>query len=275
MKLSCLPVSYFSRIIQGRMTVGQWARQAAALALDAIDLSILFFRKRNPDHLERIRKDIETAGMRVALMNTYPDFTHPDPREREHQSSQLAEDIAASALLNVEAVRVTSGQAYPETRRADGIRWVTEGLSSATETAECHGVKLVYENHSKPGIWDYADFNLPSAVFLEIAERIRDMPVGILFDTANPLVYGDDPLSVLEPVIDRVDWVHAADTGVRGALKPVAIGAGEVPFDQIFTRLRSAGFEGGISIEEASGLGRTGVEKAVQFVRRAWRQAGA
>ena len=42
MRLSCLPVSYFGQIIGGAMSVGQWAREAAELGLDAIDLSILF-----------------------------------------------------------------------------------------------------------------------------------------------------------------------------------------------------------------------------------------
>ena len=42
MKLSCLPVSFFADIIEGRMSVEQWARLGADLKLDAVDLSILF-----------------------------------------------------------------------------------------------------------------------------------------------------------------------------------------------------------------------------------------
>jgi hypothetical protein len=40
MKLSCLPVSFFSDIIEGRMTLGEWARIGASLGLDAVDFSI-------------------------------------------------------------------------------------------------------------------------------------------------------------------------------------------------------------------------------------------
>ncbi len=46
MKLSCLPVSFFSDIIEGRMSVFEWAQMGASLGLDAIDISILF----TPDH---------------------------------------------------------------------------------------------------------------------------------------------------------------------------------------------------------------------------------
>jgi sugar phosphate isomerase/epimerase len=116
---------------------------------------------------------------------------------------------------------------------------------------------------------------LPGDIFLEIAEGIKNTSIGLLFDTANPLVHGDDPLSLLEPIIDRVVWVHAADTGVRGALKPVVIGTGIVPFHQIFARLHQASFAGGISLEEASGQGPSAMEKALVFTRNAWQQADA
>jgi len=272
MTLSCLPVSYFGQIIQGEKSVAQWAAEAAALELDAVDLSILFFKDRSPGRLKSIREDVESVGVRVALVNTYPELTHPDSQERKRQMSQLTVDIDTAAQLGARAVRVTSGQAYPETSRSDGIDWVLEGLASAAEVATSCDIELVYENHSQPGIWDYPDFNLATDIFLEIAEGLKDTSTRLLFDTANPLVYGDEPLEVLEPIIDQVVWVHAADIGVRGALTPVVIGTGIVPFDEIFTRLHQAHFDGGISLEEASGQGPAGVEQAVTFVRETWKK---
>ena len=43
MKLSCLPVSFFNEIIDGTMSIGEWAEIGAEIGLDAIDLSVLFF----------------------------------------------------------------------------------------------------------------------------------------------------------------------------------------------------------------------------------------
>ena len=78
MKLSCLPVSYFSSLISGKMTIEHWADEAAGLGLDGIDLSILFFEKnRDSRHLAEIRKKITSAGLKLAVLNTYPDLTHP------------------------------------------------------------------------------------------------------------------------------------------------------------------------------------------------------
>jgi len=274
MKLSCLPVSYFGKIIKGEMSIDQWARQAKTIGLDAIDVSILFFKNHDPEYVNRVREGIQAAGMQVAVVNTYPDFTHPDPAERRRQLSQLKSDIIAASALGAKMVRVTAGQAHPEVRRKEGVSWALEGLTRSLDVAEHYGIKLVYENHSKPGIWEYPDFSHPSDIFLEIAEGIAGTSIGILFDTANPVAYGDDPLWLLERVIDRVVCIHAADTRKKGALEPVLLGTGLVPFYDIFSMLKSFGFDGWISIEEASGLGRSGVMSAVKFVRGMWAKAG-
>lgn len=274
MKLSCLPVSYFSKIISGEMSVGAWARQAADIGLDAVDLSVLFLERRDPAYLGKMREGIESAGLHVAVVNTYPDLTHPDRVERKRQLSQLDADIESIGLLGAEMARVTAGQAHPETGRKDGIAWAIEGLARAVDASERHGVKLVFENHSMPGAWRYADFCYPPDIFLEIAAGLAATPIGILFDTANPVAYGHDPLPVLRQVVDRVLCVHAADTRARGVFEPVLVGTGAVPFNTIFSVLKESGFNGWISIEEASGLGKTGVTRAIEFVRGTWERIG-
>jgi sugar phosphate isomerase/epimerase len=269
-RLSCLPVSYFGGIRSGEMSVGQWARQAAEIGFDSIDLSILFLENCGSAELAAMRWEIEAAGMYVAVVTTYPDFTHPSASERERQLSKLAKDVASCAAVGAEMVRITAGQAHPETSRREGIEWVTDAFRRSTDTAERCGVQLVYENHSKPGIWQYSDFSHPSDLFLEIADAIEDLPIGILFDTANPIAREEDPVSLLKKMVSRVVCVHASDTGVRGALRPVVVGTGLVPFDEIMTVLKCAGYDGLISIEEASGTGEAGVQSAFSFVANTW-----
>ena len=273
MKLSCLPVSYFGEIINGRMSLGQWAREAAGFGLSAIDITILFLKSRDPDALRSMRQEIEAHGVQVAMVATYPDFTHPDPAERRNQARALESDIAAAAALGAEMVRVTAGQAHPRTTREEGIAWAIEGLTAALPVAERYRVQLVYENHSKPGVWDYYDFSFPTDNFLAIVHGTAGTSLGINFDTANPLVYGDDPLPLLNRVVDRVVSVHAADVRAPGALEPVVIGTGAVPFRQVFSILKENGFDGWICIEEASRTGPEGVEQAVSFIRRTWEEA--
>jgi sugar phosphate isomerase/epimerase len=273
MNQSCLPVSFFQQIIDGQMAVSEWARMGAAVGLDGIDLSVLFLKSLDPDYLDGLRLGIESAGTKVVMVTSYPDFTHPDPDERIRQIELERRYIEAVGRLGAEMIRVTSGQAHPGLKEEDGIRWALEGLKACEAAGEQAGVKLVLENHGKPGCWEYTDFDQPTHIFLALAEGIKDTSIGVNFDTANPIAYGDDPLPILETVIDQVVAVHAADTDTRGALNHVLLGTGLVPFREIFSFLKQADFDGWICMEENSQLGQKGVQEAADFIRNTWRQA--
>jgi len=268
-----LPVSYFRDIIDGRMSIKEWALEGSRAGLDGIDLSILFLKRRSAEYLDKIRQEIKETGIRVAMVTTYPDFTHPNPAERQRELTKLEDDIVTASRLGADLVRVTAGQAHPSVSRRDGINWAVNGLTSAMEFARGYPVKLAYENHAKPGAWQYTDFSHPTDIFLEIAERTANISLGVNWDTANTIAYGDDPIPVLKKVLNRVVSVHAADTSTRGELKPVLLGTGLVPFKEMFQILRDAGFNGWICIEEASFKGPAGVEAAASFVRRVWNEA--
>jgi sugar phosphate isomerase/epimerase len=273
MKLSVLPVRYFKQIVAGEKYIGEWAREGKELGLDAIDISILFLQNRAPEALERFRREVEQEGIAICGASTYPDFTHPDPAERERQIGQYAMDLHALSEVGTKVVRITAGQGHPGVGRDEGITWALDGILKAVEIAERFGIQLVFENHAKPGVWDYPDFDFPSDIFLEMAEKLKDTPVKIQFDTANPIAFGDEPMNLLKPVYDRVAVVHASDTKERGALVPSVIGEGLVPFEEIFGYLKNRGYEGWISIEEASGMGADGIKRAVEFIRSAWENA--
>lgn len=270
MKVSVLPVSYFEEIIAGRMTIGDWAREGVSLGLDAIDISIRFLIRRDSAFLSRFRREVEDVGISICGSSTYPDFTHPDAEERKRQRRKIGEDIRALAEVGTRIVRVTAGQAHPGLAKNDGLAWAVEGLTTAQKAAEQCGVSVVLENHAKPGVWEYPDFDFPTRNFLALAERLKDTPIGIQFDTANPVAFGDDPVQLLERVLDRVLVIHVADTKRIGALEPTVIGTGEVPFRQIFRILQKARYDKWLTIEEASGTGADGVAKAVEFVRESF-----
>ena len=219
-----------------------------------------------------MREDIEAAGMRVAMVTSYPDFTNPDPVERERQIEQERSYIEAVGRLGAEMVRVTSGQAHPGLKEEDGIRWALEGLKACEDAGQKAGVKLLLENHGKPGCWEYTDFDQPTHIFLALAEGIKGTSIGINFDTANPIAYGDDPLPILRRVVDQVVSIHAADTDTRGALNHVLLGTGLVPFRELFAYLKGAGFDGWICMEENARMGKRGVQQAADFIRKTWNE---
>jgi len=273
-KLSCLPVSLYPQLAAGKTTVGDWLRLAARLGLDGADISVAHLTRQHPTFVRSLRREAEAAGIAVLMLATYTDFTHPDPVYRERQADDLSAWIEVAAGLGATFVRVTAGQAHPGVSEADGLHWAAEGLVACLKDAESAGVRLVYENHTRGSVWTLNDFTQPSARFLEVVRRTRGTGLEVLFDTANCLVLDEDPAAVLEQVFDRIGVVHLSDIARAGSFEHTRIGTGAAPLHALVERLHARGFDGWISIEEASRTGEAGFRAAVEFADDAWRRAG-
>ena len=272
MKLSCLPVSLYDDIFTGKSSVTDWIQYGAELGLDAVDFSIKFFPKRDTGTIKQTRTALEKYNITPGMIACYSDFTHPDPAQRAQELTDLKADIALAKALGVEFLRVTAGQNHPGTERAAGVQWVADGFRRALDAAEKHGITLAYENHTKGAPWDYWDFSQPTEIFLEILDALSDTPLGVCFDTANPLVLSEDVLALLEQVVHRIVVVHIFDLREVGVFEPVRVGTGASPIPQVFSRMRQAGYDGWLSIEEASRSGQKGFMQSIAFVRETWQQ---
>lgn len=111
---------------------------------------------------------------------------------------------------------------------------------------------MVYENYTRGSVWTYDNFSRPAEIFLDIARQTAQSELKILYDTANTLGHGDDPLAVLDAVKDRVAVIHVNDIRRAGHFEPVIAGTGVAPIRTILTNLFENGFNGWISVEEAS-----------------------
>ena len=274
MKLSCLPVSLFPAIMSDQISIKEYARLCKSLDLDGFDLGMALIKNHTPVYINSLKKDIEEAAIPLTMITTYPDFTHPEARQREREFEYLRHDIAIASALGAKFLRITAGQAHPEMPVDRGIELVVSYFQRIAPHAENYEVKLVYEDHAKPGAWDYIDFSNPPQIFLRIAELIKDTGIGINFDTANILASGENKtLEVLEKVIDNVETIHVAETGTMGRSDPVLLGTGIVPFSEIFAMLKKYNWDKWLCIEEFSNLGIEGVKKAVEFTRKTWNDA--
>ena len=273
MKLSCLPVSLYDGIFTGKSTVADWIQLGAELGLDAVDFSIKFFPKRDTETIKNTRTALEKFSIEPCMLACYCDFTHPDAAQRAQELTDLKADIELAKALGAKFIRVTAGQNHPGTEREAGVRWVTDGFRRALDEAEKHGITLAYENHTKGAPWDYWDFSQLTEIFLEILDALADTPLGVCFDTANPLVLGEDVLALLEQVIQRIVVLHIFDLRAVKVFEPVRVGTGASPIPQIFSRLRQTGYDGWLSIEEASRSGQEGFTQSIAYVRETWEHA--
>ena len=274
MRMSCLPVSLYADLSAGRRSLADWFRFAAELGLDGADISVAHLPGRDAASLAPLRRQAEEAGVVIPMVVTYTDFTHPNPAVRAQQIDELRSCIEAATHLGAGYLRVTAGQSHPGVSRDEGIAWACAGLTACVEEASAAGVTLCYENHTIGYGWTERDFSLPADIFLEIVRRTEGSGLQLLFDTANNLVNNEEPLPVLEEVIDRIAVVHAADMARKGHFEPTVVGTGLSPLAAIFRRLHQHGFDGWLSVEEGSKTGEAGFRQAIPRVRMLWEEAG-
>ncbi|MBU6335180.1 MAG: sugar phosphate isomerase/epimerase [Chloroflexi bacterium] len=267
-RLSCLPVSLYAALGDGSLDLAGWFALAREAGLDGADLSVLHLARASAADLDAIARAARDAGVAVPMLVSYPDFTHPDARVRAAQRDDLRRWIEVAWRLGVGAIRITAGQAHPETREADGLRWAAHGLTGCLDEARAAGVALLFENHVRGTPWRHHDFSQPAARFLALLDATAGSSLGVLFDTANPLVLRDDPQELLDRALPRVVAVHLSDIRRAGSFEPVLLGDGVAPLADLLVQLRAGGFAGWFSIEEASRGGADGVRRAAERARR-------
>ncbi len=271
MRWSCLPVSLFPQLISGGMHISEWADAARGMGFDAVDLSILFVKGRTPTGLKSIRTQL--GGMPVAMITTYPDFTQPDENLRAKELAHAVSDIAVASELGAGFIRLTAGQVHKGLPDEAGIRAVRDCFEVCCEKAERWGVVVLLENHSKPGAWERPDFDFHTQRFLALVDALKDLPVGINFDTANTYALGDDAPGLFAQVYDRVKSIHINDIRDVSKLEFVGIGDGTAPISSIFSVAKARGYDGLLSIEEVGREGLEGIRRSFSRAKALWDNA--
>jgi sugar phosphate isomerase/epimerase len=253
----------------GQMRLTEWMGFAAELGLDGTECGPLLVKPLGPVSPKEFRGMAEARGLSVSNYNCYSDLTHPDPEVRKREVAALLNSLEVARELGAPSVRALAGQRWPNITEEEGVCWAVEGIRKAAEKADRMGLRLNVENHAKAATWVHFDFAMQSEVFLRIIEELRDAPVGIQFDIANPLVAGEDALILFEKVRSRIAYVHLNDVRRAGAFEFVPIGTGVAPVREVVSRLRQQGYGEWLGIEEASRTGKRGFRQAVQHTREA------
>lgn len=260
-KVSCLPVSLYKEFFSGERTIPQWSAQAAQLGLDCVDINALFLRNMSLEEIAGIRAQLTVP---VLMVSAYSDFTQPDPGIRKTILETALEDMERAAAVGAKYIRLTAGQAYPGQEDGKVCGRVYECFAVCTDKAKALGLQILLENHSKPGAWEYPDYNFHLERFLKLWEVLKDLPVQINFDTANAWALGDWK-RILDAVAGRIATVHINDLVSVEPLTFCLAGAGTVPIEKILDGVYATGFSGDICLEEASFLGWAGLEKATVY----------
>lgn len=259
MKISCIPTCFTGDISDGKMTLEDWIRMAAQIGLDGTEIYCRQLQAMDPPCLERIADEVERAGLAVSMFTSYEQLAAPE-QERARQVASLRQDVDRAVCLRTDIVRVTAGKWPADCTREEALRSAADCLQRSLDYAQERGVRLALEDHPEIG--------MKVQDFAQILELVGDTRLKVNLDTGTPMRVGDSPVELARLVKERVVHVHAKDRDEQ--TEDRALGEGRVPFAEIFQVLRSAAFDGWISIEGTGGKGREGIVQGIGHIRELW-----
>ena len=228
--------------------------------LDLSDEEALAFRRR-----------LEAAGIGVSSVGS-PIGKTPIRSDLEAHFARFRIALSRAGQLGCRFVRVFSFR--HEGEEAEQVRGeVLDQMRRMTAAAAGAGITLVHENES--GI--YGDVPERCA---DLIESVDDPHLRGLFDPANFVTCGCEPLQAWERLADHVIWFHIKDK-VADSGRVVPAGDGEV--EAVLDAALDRGFSGFLSIEphlkaDDPDFGGTGAERfsiATAALRQVLERLGA
>ncbi|HVX50109.1 MAG TPA: sugar phosphate isomerase/epimerase family protein [Chitinophagaceae bacterium] len=284
-KLAAFPKAFMQALCKdGTMRVAEWIELAATLNIDGLEWYAGFLEMDDERNWPMFRKLVEDKGKTIPMMCCSPDFTHRDEAFRAKEIMKQKRWIDMTYVLGGSYCRVLSGQKRPELSIEEGIKLAADCIEACLPYAQERGITLVIENHYKDDFWEYPEFAQKMDVFYKLVNSIHHPCFGVNFDPSNTYLAGEDPIELLDKVLPRVVTMHASDrylkygtledlrreeggaTGYAKRLSHGEIGKGLNDYDAIFSRLKKAGFNGWISIEDGVD-GMEQLERSVAFLR--------
>lgn len=291
MKIAAFPKCYLELIPQ-QMSVFDWIQQSKVLGADGLEMYERFFTSLDDTYIDSVSESLQQAGYAMPMLCCSPDFTNPDPDGRKRAVEFEAEMMRVTRRLGGpgSCCRVLSGQRYPEVSVEQGLEWVVECIEQLLPLAHEYDIVLGLENHYKDGFWKYPEFAQKKEVFLKLLNAIPDRThFGVQYDPSNAIVAGDDPIDLLRQVADRVVSMHASDRylaegaslddlrqsdggvppgpGYSPNLRHGVTGKGLNDYDQIFSILAAAGYNGWVSIEDGMN-GMEEMKESIDFLKQ-------
>lgn len=181
-----------------------------------------------------VRNRLDNAGVTLTglnIRNITGRKADSDERNLAYNLRQVTWDIHLARALRLTSANTKGGE-----RTDEALEDLIEGINTTLERME--GFTLNLGNHAGNRLQGLEDFQ---AVMPNVPERAK-----ILLDTGHLLTAGEDILQFAETFADRISLVHLRD---QKGETPVPFGEGDLPFNDLFSILKGAGYHGTLVIE--------------------------
>ena len=231
----------FTTLAYPHLNLEEVLERAKRFGLDAIELRVaddgIHLKPQYPVD-KRWLKVIEESNIRVASIAGYARFSSIDINERRRNEDLLKTLILMAEELGAKAIRAYAGR-FPDDVESS-INRISESLNRLADFSDIHGVYIALETHD-----ELTKLEILLKLFNKLSPSIK-----ILYDVANMIMVGEKHEEIFPYIVDKIVHVHIKDFVMReGRRVFVRPGKGIVPICRVVKDLKSAGFQGYISIE--------------------------
>ena len=195
---------------------------------------------------DRVCDALAEAGKKVSCFGSaVANWARPITCDPQIDRDDMATAIPRMKRLGTEFIRVMS---YPNDadNPVSDSEWRNEAIARMKVLAkmgEDAGITLAHENCSGWGGLSAENSNI-------LLGEVNSPALKVVFDTGNPVTYGQDSWEYYQSVRKDIAYVHIKDAKkVNGEDVYTFCGEGEGAVKEILADLLGSGYDGGISIE--------------------------
>ncbi len=189
---------------------------------------------------------VSDAGMKVSCFSSgIANWARPITGDFQTDVDDLKRSIPRMKRFGTDFIRVMSYPNHPDDPIPENA-WRKESIRRMKElakVAEDGGIVMVHENCSGWGGLSAENSNI-------LLGEVDSPALKVVYDTGNPVTYGQDPWDYYQKVRDSIVYVHIKDAKRRdGKDEYCYCGEGDGCVKETLRDLLGRGYAGGISIE--------------------------
>lgn len=195
---------------------------------------------------EEVVEKVDAAGMKVSCFGSaIANWARPITCEANIDVEDLSRAIPRMQRLGTPFIRVMSYPNDPKYPVSDS-EWRDEAIARMkvlARMAEDGGITLCHENCSGWGGLSADNSNI-------LLGEVNSPALKVVFDTGNPVTYGQDAWDYYQTVFNDIVYVHIKDAKkTEGEELYTYCGEGDGYVPEIVADLLAKGYDGGFSIE--------------------------
>jgi len=193
MHVSLAAYSMRSALQKGEMDLFGFIDWCAELDLRGTELTSYYFKENfDTAYVRELRKRAFDQGVTVSGTAIRNNFCRPAGPEKQKDIDHVKRWIDYAAEMFAPHIRIFAGTLEEGKSKADGIKWVAEGIRACLDHAGERGIYLGIENHG--GI------TARVADHLAICDAVGDHPwFGVNLDTGNYRTNAYEELAIAAP----------------------------------------------------------------------------